>query len=147
MNLEQVADELMIRRLVDTFCEGVNSRDPNLWATVWDDHNPRFSFGLHDIRGKDAILSGFINGIANYELLFQMASNGLIDINGDSATGKWQLVEISQTRDGISGQQLGRCSDNYIRSTSGWRLQHRAVEHLYKGGAPLSGWIKPTADS
>ena len=147
MNLEQVADELSIRRLVDTFCEGVNSRDPDLWATVWDDDNPSFSFGPHNIRGKDAILSGFVSGIAGYELLFQVVSNGLIDINGDSATGKWQLVEISQTRDGTSGQQLGRCCDNYIRSASGWRLQHRAVEHVYKGVAPLGGWMRPTAES
>jgi ketosteroid isomerase-like protein len=146
MNLEQVADELSIRRLVDTFCEGVNSRDTDLWASVWDDDDPTFSFGLNDIRGKDAIVSGFVRGIAHYKVLFQVFSNGLIDINGDSATGKWQLVEISQALNGASRQQLGRCDDNYIRSASGWRLQHRVVEHIYKGDAPLSGWIKPTAD-
>ena len=146
MNLEQVADELSIRRLVDTFCEGVNSRNIDLWASVWDDDSPSFSFGLNNIRGKDAIVSGFASGIAGYELLFQIVSNGLIDINGDSATGQWHLVEISQTRDGGSGQRFSRCNDAYIRSISGWRLQHRVVEHLYKGDTPLGGWISPTTD-
>ena len=146
MNLEQVADELSIRRLVDMFCEGVNSRNIDLWASVWDDDSPSFSFGLNNIRGKDAIVSGFISGIAGYELLFQIVSNGLIDIKGDSATGQWHLVEISQTRNGTSGQQLSRCNDTYIRSISGWRLQHRVVEHIYKGDAPLSGWMTSTAD-
>ena len=146
MNLEQVADELSIRRLVDTFCEGVNSRNIDLWASVWDDDGPSFSFGHNIIRGKDAVVSGFISGIAGYELLFQIVSNGLIDIKGDSATGQWHLVEISQTRNGTSGQQLSRCNDTYIRSISGWRLQHRVVEHIYKGDAQLSGWTSSTAD-
>jgi hypothetical protein len=139
MNLEQVVDELLIRRLVDTFCEGVNTRDSDLWASVWADNDPIFSFGANNIQGKDAIVSGFVSGIAGHELLFQVTSNGLIDIKGDSATGKWQIVEISQTRNGALRQQLGRCDDDYIRTTSGWRLQHRIVEHIYKGDVALSG--------
>ena len=139
MNSEQVTDELSIRRLVDTFCEGVNSRDPELWASVWEERDPSFSFGAQTLRGKDAIVSGFVRGIANYDFLFQIISNGLIDLSGDSATGRWQLVEIGRTRAGASSQLLGRCSDSYIRSDNGWRIQHRVVEHVYKGDAPLTG--------
>ena len=146
MNIEQIVDELSIRRLVDTFCDGVNSRDGLLWGSVWADVDAIFCINGNDIVGKDAIIAGFINGISNYELLLQVAPNGSIDIEGDSATGRWYILEIGQLRTGPSSQHVGRCCDDYIRTTDGWRLQRRVVEHLYKGEASLSGWMKQTSD-
>ena len=146
MDLEQVADELAIRSLVDTFCDGVNSRDSGLWGSVWDDEGATFCLSGIERAGKDAIVAGFIDGIAAYELLVQVAPNGRIEIDGDTATGRWYILEIGQLRDGPSSQQVALCRDEYRRTGDGWRLRRREVERIYKGAAALEGWMRPVPD-
>lgn len=143
MDLEHVADELEIRRLVDTFCDGVNSRDGALWGSVWDDESATFCLSGAQRSGKDAIVAGFVNGIEAYDLLVQVATNGRIDIDGDTATGRWYILEIGRLRDGSSSQQVALCRDQYRRTAAGWRLRRREVERIYKGGAALAGWARP----
>ncbi len=146
MDLEQVADELAIRRLVDTFCDGVNSRDSTLWGSVWDDEGAAFCLGGIERAGKDAIVAGFVDGIAAYELLVQVAPNGRIEIDGDTATGRWYILEIGRLHSGSSSQQVALCHDQYRRTADGWRLRRREVERIYKGDAALEGWTRPTPD-
>lgn len=146
MNLEQVVDELSIRRLVDTFCDGVNSRDSTLWGSVWDDEDATFCLGGTDRAGKDAIVAGFTEGIAAYETLVQVAPNGRIEIDGDTATGRWYILELGQLRDGPSSQLVALCRDEYRRTGDGWRLRRREVERIYKGKAALEGWTRPVTD-
>ena len=146
MDLEQAVDELAIRRLVDTFCDGVNSRDSALWASVWDDEDATFCFGGADRAGKDAIVAGFVDGIAAYELLVQVAPNGRIEIDGDTATGRWYILEIGRLRSGGSSQQVALCRDEYRRTGDGWRLRRRDVERIYRGAAALEGWMRPASD-
>lgn len=146
MDLEQVADELAIRRLVDTFCDGVNSRDGRLWGSVWDDDGPTFCLSGIERSGKDTIVAGFVDGIAAYDLLVQVAPNGRVEIDGDTATGRWYILEIGRLRDGTSSQQVALCHDQYRRTADGWRLRRREVERIYKGDAALEGWMRPTPD-
>ena len=143
MDLEQVADELAIRRLVDTFCDGVNSRDSGLWASVWDSEDATFRLGGTDRVGVEAIVAGFDKGIEAYELLVQVAPNGRITVDGDTAAGRWYILEIGRLRDGSSSQQVALCHDEYRRTRNGWRLRRREVERIYKGAAALEGWIRP----
>ena len=132
MDLEHVADELAIRGLIDTFCDGVNSRDSAVWASVWDDEDATFCLHGAERAGKDVIVAGFVAGIAAYELLVQVAPNGRIEIDGDTATGRWYILEIAQLRDGPSSQQVALCRDEYRRTGDGWRLRRREVERLYR---------------
>ena len=134
MDLERVADELAIRRLVDTFCDGVNSRDSALWGSVWDDEGATFCLNGIERAGKDVIVTGFVDGIAAYELLVQVAPNGRIEIDGDTATGRWYILEIGQLRNGSLSQQVALCRDQYTRTADGWQLRRREVERIYKGG-------------
>lgn len=146
MDPAQVADELAIRSLVDTFCDGVNSRDSGLWGSVWDDEGATFCLSGIERAGKEVIVAGFVDGIAAYELLVQVAPNGRIEIDGDTATGRWYILEIGQLRDGPSSQQVALCRDEYRRTADGWRLRRREVERIYKGAAALEGWMRPAPD-
>ena len=146
MDLDQIADELAIRRLVDTFCDGINGRDSALWGSVWDNEDATFCLNGIERSGKDAIVAGFTEGIAAYELLVQVAPNGRIEIDGDTATGRWYILEIGQLRDGPSSQQVALCRDEYRRTGDGWRLRRREVERIYKGAAALEGWMRSVPD-
>lgn len=132
MDLEHVADELAIRGLIDTFCDGVNSRDSAVWASVWDDEGATFCLHGVERAGKDVIVAGFVAGIAAYELLVQVAPNGRIEIDGNTATGRWYILEIARHRDGPLYQQVALCRDEYRRTGNGWRLRRREVERLYR---------------
>ena len=146
MDLETIIDELSIRRLADTFCDGVNSRDHELWASVWADDGAIFCLGGNDIVGKDAIIAGFTTGITAYDLLVQVATNGRIEVEGNTASGRWYMLELTQLRNGPASQMVGLCHDDYTRTPDGWRLKRREVERIYKGEAPLGGWSRPIID-
>ena len=146
MDLEQVADELAIRRVVDTFCDGVNSRDSALWGSVWDDEGATFCLSGTERAGKAAIVAGFVDGIAAYDLLVQVAPNGRVEIDGDTATGRWYILEIGRLRNGSSSQQVALCHDLYRRTADGWRLRRREVERIYRGDAALAGWTRHAQD-
>lgn len=146
MDLEHVVDEFAIRRLIDTFCDGLNSRDSALWGSVWVEEGATFCLGGDDIVGKEAIIAGFIAGIVAFELLVQVAPNGRIELDGDTASGRWYILELGKLRDGSSIQAAALCHDEYVRTTDGWRLKRRSVEHIYKGDAAVDGWSRAAAD-
>lgn len=146
MDLDQLVDEMSIRRLVDTFCDGLNSRDPELWGSVWAEDGATFCLGGDDIVGKENIVAGFANGITAFELLVQVAPNGRIDLAGDTASGRWYILELGKLRDGSSTQMVALCHDGYVRTSDGWRLERRSVERIYKGEGVVEGWLRPTAD-
>ena len=78
-----------------------------------------------DIVGRDAIRGGFESGIVGYDLLVQVTTNGLIDVDGDRATGRWNQLEMAQLQDGSGSQLVALCHDDYLRGPDGWRLRSR----------------------
>ena len=59
------------------------------------------SGSLYDIHiksdGKDAIVELWVNAMAGFPFVAQLIQNGTTEINGDTATGRWYIVEHIQT--------------------------------------------------
>lgn len=139
-----VEDELEIRSLVDRYCDAVNRRATDDWQATWQPDATWELFG-RPMEGLDALTKTFEGAIAMLRFVVQTAANGVIELDGDRATGRWMMSEWSES------EQLGRLllmflyHDEYVRSDAGWRFQSRRMQLLYQGPPDLSGRIVPPA--
>ena len=66
--------------------------------------------------------------------------HGIVEVEGDTALGRWLILEFLQWEDGRGGQNVGRYRDAYVRGRDGeWRFARRQFHGTYLGPADLSG--------
>ena len=97
-----VADELAIRHLVSAYADAVNRRDGSLWASTWADDGVWDLMG-NAIEGKDAVVAMWNNAMGGFEFVVQLVYQGTIQIDGDTATGRWYLAEHLRPRGSAGG--------------------------------------------
>jgi len=133
LDLGGLADEVAIRNLVAVYCDGVNRRDAATWASVWADDGAAWDLAGRVIEGKDAIVAFWVIAVAAYDWLQQVASTGVVQVGGDTATGRWFVQERGRLQDGTARSLLATYHDRYVRTEAGWRIQHRRLEVVAAG--------------
>jgi len=140
---EKLADELAIRALVARYCHGIAERDDAAWADTWA-ADAQWKVLGQDLSGRDAILAFYRKAVAGARWIVQVATDGLIELAGDEATGRWQILETIQTKDGRAMVNVGRYSDRYRRDRDGrWRFARREFRFSYAGPPDLSAPAQP----
>ena len=96
-----------------------------------------------ELRGRYAILAFYRKVVAGGRWVVQVATDGVIELAGDDATGRWQITETIQVKDGRALLNVGRYRDRY--RPPGRRMAFRAprvpLQLLRPGG--LFGRITP----
>ena len=129
---------LAIRELVDRYCDAVNRRDAAAWLDTWAEEPSWELFG-RPMHGRHAIATAFENALGMLRLVVQTAANGVLELDGERARGRWLISEWSES------DALGRLllhfvyHDEYARGADGWRFLSRRMELLYQGPPDLSG--------
>ena len=126
-SVDTAHDELEIRRLVAVYCDGIVRHDARTWASVWADEDALWDVAGHMFRGKDLIVEHWKEAMASYRYAFQTAPTGLVDLDGDKATGRWFVQERNVRRDGSVAELWGYYDDRYVRTVDGWRIQARVL--------------------
>jgi uncharacterized protein (TIGR02246 family) len=135
----QREDERAIRNLVARYCHALAERDDAAWAATWAEDGEWRVLGA-TVRGRDAILAHYRKLSAPVRWVVQVAHDGLVEVDGDTATGRWLILEFLQWSDGRGGQNVGRYRDAYVRGPDGeWRFGERRFHGTYLGPADLSG--------
>ncbi|HTO09843.1 MAG TPA: nuclear transport factor 2 family protein [Myxococcota bacterium] len=138
-----LADELAIRALVARYCHAIAERDDAAWAGTFAKDAEWQVFG-QEARGRDAILSLYQKLTTGARWVVQVATDGLIELAGDQATGRWQITETIQLRDGRPMINVGRYHDRYRRDPDGkWRFARRDFRFSYTGPADYSNPATP----
>ncbi|MDJ0786731.1 MAG: nuclear transport factor 2 family protein [Myxococcota bacterium] len=141
-------DELEIRRLVDRYCDAACRRDRDAWLETWaeePEHSPSWELLGRPIDGLEAIAATFDGALAMLRFVVQTHSNGVVEVDGDRARGRFTLTEWSES------DALGRAlllffyHDEYVRTGDGWRFLSRRMELLYQGPPDLSAGPPPGA--
>jgi uncharacterized protein (TIGR02246 family) len=141
----KVADELAIRALVARYCHAIAERDDPAWADTWAVDGNWKVLG-QDVRGREAILERYRALVSAARWVVQVATDGVIDLDGDEARGRWQICETIQTKDGRAALNLGRYFDRYRRGPDGlWRFAVREFRVSYFGPPDLSAEPRPPA--
>jgi len=132
-------DERAIRNLVARYCHAIAEGDAAAWAATWAEDGEWLVLGA-SVRGRDAILAHYRKLVARVRWVVQVAHDGLVDVEGDTAVGRWLILEFLQWSDGRGGQNVGRYRDAYVRGRDGeWRFARRQFHATYLGPADLSG--------
>jgi len=134
-----------IRELLARYADGVNRRDIDAWSEVWMEDGISITNGVVKREGREAIVALYAKAMNNTESMLQLVHNGYIDVDGDSATGRWYVSEHHGLGDGKSIYLIGVYQDRYVRTTQGWKFAERHFDQLYleNRGSEKSGTAFP----
>jgi uncharacterized protein (TIGR02246 family) len=131
-------DERAIRNLVARYCHAIAERDDDAWAATWAEDSEWVVLGA-TLRGRDAILAHYRKLVASVRWAVQFSHDGIVEVDGDTASGRWLIFELLQWGNGAGGHNVGRYRDRYVRGADGaWRFARRELHAIYLGPPDLS---------
>jgi len=90
-------------------------------------------------RGRDAILAHYRKLVSGVRWVIQHANNGIVEVDGDAARGRWLIVEYLQWGHGAGGVNIARYRDDYALGADGqWRYARRELHATHLGSPDLS---------
>ena len=141
-------DRAAIAELALRFDDAVNRRDVeefrNLWVedAIWEIGDP---MPMH-VQGRDKIVDTWTGMVAGTEWLFRGSFVGVINVDGDDATGRWPCVETGTFKDGRGYDNRALYEDRYRRTPAGWRFAHRRYLYLWLSNEKLPGNAVPLGE-
>ena len=128
--------------LVDAGIGGDESKWDELMACFTDDARADFEFyGVHE--GKRAVAAFFKEIVASaLSYSAHMVTNPLIEVNGDTATGKWYFhVPCTGRATNTAGWLQGRYEEEYVRIDRQWKW--KSITTRFDHITPFDvGWVK-----
>ena len=120
------------------YCHAIQERDDAAWDDTWADDAEWVVLG-QTVRGRAAISAHYRKLVSGVRWVVQHASNGIIEVQGGTARGRWLVVEYLQGAGGGGGPNVARYRDDYRRCPDGrWRFARRELVVTYFGSADLS---------
>jgi hypothetical protein len=140
MDFQSIADRVEIEALRGEYSDGVMMRDYDRIALLFTpDGALRMPNVPVELIGRDQIRDWGKRVPEFVEFLLQTTHPGIIELAGDTATGRAYLHEIGRTRDGGGGLNYAIYHDRYQRTEEGWKFAERVYEVRYVDTTPLTG--------
>lgn len=119
-------DDAAIRRLVAYYSDAVTQLDAPRAASVYADDG-LVSIAGAELQGRAAIEKGMRQSFSAFALLQLIAHGGLIEVDGDRATGRWSTIELAVRRGATDMSCIFGCyEDELVRLAEGWRFRKRS---------------------
>jgi len=140
-------DELAVRSLAAAYSDAVNRRDgPGMAAVYADDGELHLAPPARPLVGKDFLTKAFTRLVEkDREYLFQMTHSGVVEVDGDKATGRWWFSEVKKPTGQPMEMVMGVYQDEAIRTADGWRFSKRTVSGMMRWELPEGADISFTA--
>ncbi len=136
------ADELAIRDLVARYIDAVNRYNADDWIATWAEDATWNLLGM-DVDGSEAILNLWQGAMGSFEFAIMMLNSGTLEIDGDSASGRWYITEHTKPKEGDPAMVLGVYDDTYKKVDGQWRFASRAYNVMYQGPTDYSADYTP----
>lgn len=151
MPLEELAQRIQtledieaIKKLKARYCAAADERDEDAFVDCftegasWDGG----SFGHYE--GHAAIRAFFQAIPKSLSFALHYVMNPQIEVNGDTATGRWYLLEPCTMRQGDREQAVwgsARYEEDYVRVSGEWKMKNlRLIQNFW---SPFDqGWVK-----
>lgn len=118
-------DRVAINDALARYADGVNRRDPVLWASSWDEEAEWYLFGPDPVVGREAIVAAWKEAMAGFPFVVMSVSQGAVEIDGDTASGRSYSSEIARTPDGKRMRVHGCYEDRYRKRDGVWGFAFR----------------------
>lgn len=143
MTTEELAAESEVRALVARYCHAIAARDDEAWADTFAEDAEWVLLG-NTVRGRAEILAFYRRLAAGCAWIVQRATDGIVEVAGTTATGRWIVTESLQRSDGVPGLNIGMYRDDYRRCEDGrWRFVRRVFTPRYMGPPDLTAKPPP----
>jgi len=140
-DFQQIADRVEIDALRAEFTDAAMMRDRSRLAALFTtDGVLRMPNVPIELVGREQIRIGGERLQSRWDFFVQNSHPGIIEIEGDTATGRTYLQELARLIDGSSGQNFAVYHDTYRRTAEGWRFAERVYEVRYVDLTPLGGF-------
>lgn len=140
-DLRDIADRVEIEALRGEFTDAGMMRDYDRFASLFTrDAVWRIPGVDVEFVGRDQIRAGIERlqeGLWDY--LVQTTHPGIIQLDGDTATGRAYVLSLGRMREGASHLNYSVYHDRYQRTPDGWKFTERVDEIRYLDTTPLTG--------
>ena len=139
-DFQAIADRVEIEALRGEFTDSVMMRDYDRAAALFTpDGALRMPNVPVELTGQEQIRA-WGERVPNFvEFLVQNTHSGIIQLDGDTATGRAYMSELIGLRDGTSDLNYAIYHDRYQRTADGWKFTERVYEVRYHDTSPLTG--------
>ena len=139
-DFQAIADRVEIGALQGEFTDAVMMRDYDRAATLFTpDGALRMPNVPVELVGQEQIRAWGARVPDVVEFLVQNTHPGIIQLDGDTATGRAYMSEVIGLRDGTSDLNYAIYHDRYQRTADGWKFTERVYEVRYHDTSPLAG--------
>ena len=141
-------DRYAIERLKYAYCRLLDTKDfAAMCALMVEDVTVTYGGGAITLTGRQAVQDYLTKAMADPTMLTShLVSCPEIDVDGDTATGRWALVDtVIIDKAGIVIRGASTYEDRYVRTPEGWRIQHTGYKRLFEEMGPRPEGTKTTA--
>jgi hypothetical protein len=139
-DFQAIADRVEIEALRGEFTDAAMMRDGDRLASLFThDGALRMPNVPVDFNSREEIRLGRERLQARWDYFVQNTHPGMIQLDGDTATGRAYIQELVRLRDGFSGLNYAIYHDRYQRTSDGWKFAERVYEVRYHDTTPLTG--------
>jgi ketosteroid isomerase-like protein len=145
-DFQAIADRVEIEALRGEFTDAVMMRDYGRAASLFTPDGalrmpnvPVELEGPEQIRAWGARVPEFV------DFLVQTTHPGVIQLDGDTASGRAYMQEVLRTREGHAEVNYAIYHDRYQRTAVGWKFTERVYEVRYVDTSPLAGSAPPAS--
>ena len=139
-DFQAIADRVEIEALRGEFTDAAMMRDRARLASLF---TPDGALRMPNVPveqvGREQIRAGGEELQALWEFFVQTTHPGMIQLDGDTATGRAYIQELVRLRDGRQGLNYAIYHDRYQRTGEGWKFTERVYEVRYLDTTPLAG--------
>ncbi len=125
-------DQQQITELVALWADSTNREDSEAWAATLSDDCVYSMTGGPEQNGRDAIVEYSVEVLGSIEFVLQLVHNGIVEVDGDSATGRWYVSEHQGLSKDKGAFIIGVYQDSYVRTADGWKFAKRHLDVLYR---------------
>ncbi|WP_020672374.1 nuclear transport factor 2 family protein [Amycolatopsis nigrescens] len=139
-DLQAIADRVEIGALHGEHADAANMGDYDRLASLFtQDAVWRMPDVNVEFTGREEIRAGFQRLGDHWEYFVQNSHPGVIQLEGDTASGRDYIYEIGRQRDGRCIVNYALFHDRYQRTADGWKFTERVYEVKYLDTTPLAG--------
>lgn len=138
MDVQSVADKLEIHEQLARYARGVDTRDWELWKSVFTD-NATVDYSQSGVisGSRDEVAAFLAEAFTAIEWATHHITNVEIDLHGDRARVRAMFFNPMQIA-GVDGSSStgGYYHHDFVRTTEGWRSEHLVEEPVWFLNAP-----------
>jgi ketosteroid isomerase-like protein len=130
---QEAADIASILRLAACYSEAICRGAIDEAVQVYAADGALTSTTTEEVIGHEAIANVIQTAIKAFDFVYNTTVPGVVRVDGDRASARFQVTELARRTDGMTLHFLGTYDDELRRTPEGWRFTRRSLHGMTMG--------------